>query len=102
MTFNAGQSGNPNRRPNGSKSKQTLAVIDRLEALGCDPIEGMARIAMDEKVDLSIRAQMFKELAQYTAPKRKAVEMKAEGEISLVDVIRSIEQRRDQAQTAQS
>lgn len=42
MTFKAGQSGNPDGRPKRSKSKQTLAVIDRLEALGCDPIEGMA------------------------------------------------------------
>ncbi len=100
MTFKAGQSGNSNGRPKGSRNKQNLAVTDRLEALGCDPIEGMARIAMDEKVDLSIRAQMFKELAQYTAPKRKAVEMKAEGEISLVDVIRSIEERRDQEPTS--
>jgi hypothetical protein len=60
----------------------------------------MARIAMDERADLSIRAQMFKELASYVAPKRKAVEMQAEGQLSLVDMIRSIEQRRDQAQTA--
>jgi hypothetical protein len=54
----------------------------------------MARIAMDETTDLSIRAQMFKELAQYMALKRKAVEMKAEGQLSFVDVIRSINQRR--------
>jgi hypothetical protein len=102
MTFKAGQSGNPNGRPKGSKNKLTQAVADRLEAMGCDPIEGMAMIAMDEGADLSLRAQMYKELAQYIAPKRKAVEMKTEGEISLVDVIRSIEQRRNQAQTAQS
>jgi hypothetical protein len=57
----------------------------------------MARIAMDETTDLSIRAQMFKELAQYMALKRKAVEMKAEGQLSFVDVIRSINQRKDQA-----
>ncbi len=44
-------------------SHKTQAVIDRLEALGCDPIEGMARIAMDEKVEMSIRAQMYKESA---------------------------------------
>ena len=73
MTFRAGQSGNPNGRPKGSRNKLTLEVRDRLEALGCDPIEGMARIAMDENVELSIRAQMYKELAQYVAPKRKAV-----------------------------
>ncbi len=97
MTFKAGQSGNPSGRPKGSRNKQTLAVIDRLEAFGCDPIEGMAMIAMDESADLSLRAQMYKELAQYIAPKRKAVEMKTEGEISLVDVIRSIEQRRSES-----
>ncbi len=100
MTFKAGQSGNPNGRPMGSKNKLTLAVTDRLEALGCDPIEGMAMIAMDEGAELSIRAQMYKELAQYVAPKRKAVEMQAEGQLSLVDVIRSIEERRDQEPTS--
>ena len=73
MTFKAGQSANLNGRPKGSKNKQTLTAIDRLEALGCDPIEGMARIFMDEAADLSIRAQTYKVLAQYIAPKRKAV-----------------------------
>ena len=102
MTFRAGQSGNPRGRSKGSKNKQNQAVIDRLEELGCDPIEGMARIAMDDRAELSLRAQMFKELAQYVAPKRKAVEMKTEAEISLVDLIRSIDERKDQAQTAQS
>jgi hypothetical protein len=38
---------------------------------------------------------MYKELAQYTAPKRKAEEMKDEGPFSLVDVIRAIGQRDD-------
>ena len=57
MTFKTGQSGNPNRRPKGSKNKQTLAVSDRLDAIGSDPIEAMARIAMGEAADLSIRAQ---------------------------------------------
>ncbi|MDQ4147740.1 MAG: DUF5681 domain-containing protein [Pseudomonadota bacterium] len=37
MTFKAGQSGNPNGRPKGSRNKQTLAVIDRLEALAATP-----------------------------------------------------------------
>ncbi|MDQ3730695.1 MAG: hypothetical protein M3329_01700 [Pseudomonadota bacterium] len=27
-------------------------MADRLEALGCDPIEGMARIATDEAADI--------------------------------------------------
>jgi hypothetical protein len=35
MTFGKGESGNPNGRPKG--------IADRLAALGCDSIEGMAR-----------------------------------------------------------
>jgi hypothetical protein len=66
MTFRPGQSGNPSGRPKGSRNKLTLKVVDRLEALGCNPIEGMARIAMDEKAELSLRAQMYKELAAQT------------------------------------
>jgi hypothetical protein len=62
----------------------------------------MAQIAMDEGAELTLRAQMLKELAQYVAPKHKAVEMKTEGEFSLIDAIRAIDQRKEQAQTAQS
>ncbi|MGH8503840.1 MAG: hypothetical protein ACREVE_15520 [Gammaproteobacteria bacterium] len=53
-------------------------MTETLEALGCDPIAGMAHIAMDKTVDLSIRAQMYKELAQYVAPKRKSLDMQAD------------------------
>jgi hypothetical protein len=65
-------------RTSGTHNCKTQAVIDRLEALGCDPIEGMARIAMNETAELNIRAQMYKELAQYVACKRKAVEVSGE------------------------
>jgi hypothetical protein len=46
--------------------------------LDCDPIEGMARIAVDEQAELGLRAQMYKELAQYIAPKRKAMAVTSE------------------------
>jgi hypothetical protein len=42
--------------------------------LHCDPITGMALIAMDEKNPMELRGRMFAELAQYVAPKRKALE----------------------------
>ena len=61
-------------RQKGTPNKATADVIARLEALGCDPIEGMAQIAMDTNADLSLRGKMYAELAQYVAPKRKAVE----------------------------
>jgi hypothetical protein len=65
-------------RRKGAPNRAAQAVADRLDALGCDPIEGMARIAMDEKAELSLRAQMYKELAQYVAPKHKALEITGE------------------------
>ncbi len=36
---------NTGGRTSGTPNRKTQAVIDRLEVLGCDPIEGMARIA---------------------------------------------------------
>ena len=33
---------------------------------------------MDEQAELGLRAQLYKELAQYTAPKRKAVAVTGE------------------------
>ncbi len=65
-------------RTRGTPNRKTQAVIDRLDALNCDPIEAMAKIAMDEKVEMSIRAQMYKELAQYISSKRKTIEVSGE------------------------
>jgi hypothetical protein len=61
-------------RPKGALNKRTLEVIDKLAAERCDPIAGMARIAMNKKNPVELRARMFAELAQYVAPKRKAME----------------------------
>jgi hypothetical protein len=38
----------------------------------------MALIAMDETVQLGLRAQLYKELAQYIAPKRRAMAVTGE------------------------
>lgn len=77
-------------RPKGSPSKRSQKIEDRLNDLECDPIEGMARIAMMAELDaqseseaksrlphLTLAKDCYKELAQYVAPKRKAVEMEA-------------------------
>jgi hypothetical protein len=61
-------------RVKGTPNKETLAVAERLEAIGCDPLEGMARIAMDINTPIEVRAKLYRELAQYIAPKRKAIE----------------------------
>lgn len=58
----------------GTPNKRTLELVDKLLDLGVDPIEGMARLAMDPNNTPELRGRMYAELAQYVAPKRKAVE----------------------------
>lgn len=76
-------------RPAGSKNKRTEEIEEKLAALNCDPIEGMATIAADPTASQELKFQAFKELAQYVAPKRKAVEMEIEGSGSFnINVVR--------------
>src|SRR4051812_32595528 len=65
-------------RQKGTPNKATQDVAARLKALGCDPIEGMAALALDTSNPPELRGRMFSELAQYVAPKRKAIEHSAE------------------------
>ena len=64
-------------RAKGVKNKATQSVIERLKDLNCDPIEGMAKIAKQamEEGEMQLAGNMYKELAQYVAPKRKSVEV---------------------------
>ena len=63
-------------RSKGTPNRRTQDVIEKLESLDCDPIEGMARIAQQAEADgdKNLAATMYKELAPYVAPKRKAIE----------------------------
>jgi hypothetical protein len=63
----------------GCPNRASVDVAAKLAAMHCDPLAGMAKIAMDTKNPLEIRAKMFSELAQYVAPKRKSTEISAEG-----------------------
>ena len=69
-------------RKKGTPNKATQTVIEKLEKLDCDPIEGMAEIAIQamKEGDLPLAGQMYKELAQYVAPKRKAMEITGDKE----------------------
>ena len=64
-------------RPKGALGEKTKAVQAKLDQLGCDPIEALANISMDNSNTPELRFQANKELAQYVAPKRKAVELDA-------------------------
>ena len=58
----------------GSKHKITRDVAGLLNELGCNPIEGMAKLATDPKTSEPIRARMHAELAKYVHPQLRSVE----------------------------
>ena len=64
-------------RPVGSIGTKSKEIALKLKELDCDPIEALAMIAKDQTNTPELRFQANKELAQYVAPKRKAVEMDA-------------------------
>lgn len=69
-------------RPKGVPNKKSEAVGDYIRSF-CDPFKKMHEIALsaEERGELQVAGQMYKELAQYCAPKRKAVEVKTAGEV---------------------
>ena len=71
-------------RTRGTPNKKTLEIQDRLCSIGCDPIQGMADLAMDANNSPELRGRMYAELAQYVAPKRKAVEHSHADEQSII------------------
>jgi hypothetical protein len=73
-------------RKKGTPNKVTTDVAEKLRKLGCDPIEGMALIALGRDaqgnpidVSIDLKAKMNAELAQYILPKRKALEHSGPG-----------------------
>lgn len=81
-------------RKKGQLNRRTQDVIDRLAELDCDPIGGMAIIAKKafEDGDYILSGQMCKELANYVAPKRKAVEHTGkDGQDILIDTVFRVE-----------
>lgn len=63
-------------RKKGVPNKRTQDIVDLLEEKfpGYNPIVSMAAIANDETLPRDIRMAAHKEVAQYVAPKRKAIE----------------------------
>ena len=51
-----------------------VSVRERLAELGCDPVTGLAGIAMNAKVDDGVRVQAYRILASKVWPDLKAVE----------------------------
>lgn len=66
-------------RKKGVPNKKTSAVKEMLNEMGCDPIEGMARIALEAKKrgDTELEAKMYKELAPYHSSRLSATTIDA-------------------------
>lgn len=58
----------------GTPNRRTKEVREMLDSLGCDPIEGVARIAENPRNSAELRGRMYAELAQYIYSKRKALD----------------------------
>jgi len=74
-------------RVKGKPNRATSDIEAKLRDLKCDPIEGMATIAADMAASLELRGRMYAELAQYVAPKRKAVEVSGPGPDGAIQLV---------------
>lgn len=86
-------------RPKGSKNRRTHDVESLLQGLDMNPIAAMVDIYRDAKEsgDFRLAGQMARELAQYVAPKRRAVDLSVEAKASGDDLIRAIYEGRKRA-----
>lgn len=68
----------------GKKSKLQLDINQRLAELNCDPFEGMVRVAKnaEDNGELTIAGTMYKELAKYVLPQKKAIEHTGDIDVS--------------------
>ena len=87
----------------GAPNKRTQEAAQILDELGCNPIRGMAEIAMSESHPVELRARMFLELAHYVYPKRKAVavsvaEPEPREQATSDDVIRWLDEKVERVQ----
>lgn len=85
-------------RKMGTPNKITSEAAERLEELGCDPIEGMGKIAGDTRNTPEVRGRMYAELVQYLYPKCRAVEHSGDRQnpvqISISEGIRQSREKR--------
>lgn len=85
-------------RKRGTPNKRTAAITEKLEKMGCDPIAGMAEIAMSEESTPELKLAACRELAQYIAPKRKATEVSGPNDQTMIiEVVTGVSRAPDEA-----
>ena len=79
-------------RPKGSRGRRTKSVEERIAKHGVDPIEALVGIGVEarEAGDLALAASVFKELARYLYPQRKAVDPAAVQGPQIIEVITGV------------
>ena len=79
----------------GTPNKVTQESVDRIDEVmkkhDCDPLEAMILIGKEawSQGDLKLAGKMFKELAQYVAPKRRSIEIRGSSEQEVVTFTRA-------------
>ncbi len=63
----------------GCKHKINRDIVGLLDSLNCNPIEGLARIATDTKVEIGVRVAAFRSIARYVHPELKSIELSGPG-----------------------
>ena len=76
----------PAGRPKGSagKNKQALLLLLQHKYPDYHPVLEMAAIAHDLTQDITLRANMHKEVSQYVVPKLKAMELSTANDTPLI------------------
>jgi hypothetical protein len=84
-------------RRRGTPNRLTLEVADVLAAIGCNPILGMAQLAMDSDVSAELRFKANAELASYVYPKRKSVDVSVQQSSHVFNVNTSVHTSTEQS-----
>jgi len=70
-------------RPKGSLGAMTERVIDLLEELDFDPLLELVTLYRDPQTDRRTKVRIASELAQFVAPKLKAIDVQASNHPSI-------------------
>ena len=60
-------------RTKGVPNKRTYELSQKIQSLGVDPVEGLAKILAEEGVSNELKVKIYTELLPYLYPKRKVV-----------------------------
>jgi hypothetical protein len=75
-------------RRSGTPNRKSKEVGEILASLGCNPIEGMAKLAEKPEHTPELRGRMYAELAQYLYPKRRGIDLTADRDALTVTFLR--------------